>query len=105
MGECSDNKCDSDNSYDTNKNSCDSGSKKSSGECTIAEDLLCLAKQAKHELLKEKMKKVLEAKIGKKLDRVAEVAVDAVLACMQHQVAAHEACNDYKAKLSAAFKS
>lgn len=101
MGECST----ENNSCDTNKNSCDSGSKKSSGECTIAEDLVCLAKEAKHELLKEKMKKVLEAKIGKKLDRVAEVAVDAALACMQHKMAAHEACKDYEQKLSAAFKS
>ncbi|MEK6746191.1 MAG: hypothetical protein AABY33_04085 [Pseudomonadota bacterium] len=101
MGECNNN----DNSCDTSKNSCDSGSSKSSGECTIAEDLLCLAKEAKHELLKEKMKKILEAKIGKKLDKVAEVAVDAALACMQHQVAAREACNDYQAKLSVAFKS
>jgi hypothetical protein len=101
MGECST----ENNSCDTNKNSCDSGNNKSSGECNFAEDLLCLAKQAKHELLKEKMKKVLEAKIGKKLDKVAEVAVDAALACIQHKMAEREACNDYKEQLFAAFKS
>lgn len=105
MGDCNNN---NNNSCDSNKGYCDSGVKKpmqSSGECTIAEDLLCLAKQAKHELIKEKMKKVLEAKIGKKLDKVAEVAVDAALACIQHQMAAKEGCDDYKAKLKAAFQS
>jgi hypothetical protein len=70
----------------------------------MAEDLLCLAKSAKHDLLKEKMKKVFEAKIGKKLDQVAEVAVDAVLAHIQQAVAQKQACEQYKEKLIAVFK-
>ena len=98
MGECkSDNSCETENACSTDA--------PQDEQCTIAEDLLCLAKSAKHDLLKEKMKKLLEAKIGKKLDKVAEVAVDAVLACMQHKMAAKEACNDYQEKLHAAFKS
>src|SRR5476649_1173918 len=72
--------------------------------CTLAEDILCLVKCAKHELLKDKMKKLLEAKIGKKLDKVAEVAVDAVLACMQHKMTEKQACDQYKENLMAAFK-
>ena len=66
---------------------------------------MCLAKQAKSELLKEKMKKGFEAKIGKKMDKVAEVAVEAVINCFQHEMAGKEACNDYKEKLFSAFKS
>jgi hypothetical protein len=98
MGECH-----TDNSCET-ENSCSTGGSNQSGECTIAEDILCLAKSAKHDLLKEKMKKVLEAKIGKKLDKIAEVAVDAVLACLQQKMAEKQACDQYKENLMAAFK-
>ena len=97
MSECDDNSCETDES-------CHTGGK-SDGECTLAEDMLCLAKSAKHDLLKEKMKKVFEAKIGKKLDKVAEIAVEAVLACMQQNIAAKEACDKYEENLMAALKS
>ncbi|HEU5047363.1 MAG TPA: hypothetical protein VFT64_05900 [Rickettsiales bacterium] len=90
----------------TNENTCSTeNNPKSNENCTIAEDILCLAKSAKHELLKEKMKKSFEAKIGKKLDKVAEVAVDAVLACLQQKMAAKQACEQYREDLMAAFKS
>ncbi|MBK6895702.1 MAG: hypothetical protein IPH06_03835 [Alphaproteobacteria bacterium] len=101
MGDCNDNSC-STEICDSGKGSCDSGK---SEECTWAEDLLCLAKCAKHELLKEKMKKELEAKMGKKLDAVAKVAVEAMLKCIEHKMEAMEACHDYKDKLYAALKS
>lgn len=84
--------------------SCDTGNKKQDDCCKLAEDILCLAKCAKHELLKEKMKKVLEAKIGKKLDKVADVAVDALLACWQHEMEAKQGCENYKQNLFAALK-
>jgi predicted RNA-binding protein YlxR (DUF448 family) len=87
------------------KKSCDTSEKKSGDGCTVAEDMLCLAKQAKCELLKEKMKASFEAKIGKKMDRVADVVADAVIACFQHEMSGKEACNDYKEKLFSAFKS
>jgi hypothetical protein len=98
MGECR-----NDNSCET-ENSCGHGRSQQEEGCTIAEDLLCLAKSAKHDLLKEKMRKLLEVKIGKKLDQVAEIAVDAVLAHMQHTVAQKQACEQYKEKLMAVFK-
>ncbi len=97
MSECHD-----DNSCDTNSN-CDTGSKQSD-ECTFAEDLLCLAKSAKHDLLKEKMKKIFEAKMGKKLDKIAEVGVEAVIACMNQKIAAKQACDNYKTSLMEAMK-
>ena len=90
-----------------NKGSCSSDSRQDWGhdeKCTMAEDILSLAKCAKHELLKEKMKKQLEAKIGKKLDKVAEVTVDALIACMQHKMNEGHACDQYKENLMAAWK-
>lgn len=92
------------------ENTCSTGStKESCGPekedcCTFAEDVLCLAECAKHELLKEKMKKVFEARIGKKLDKVAELAVNAFLDCMEHEMAGKHACEQYKENLFAALK-
>jgi len=74
-------------------------------ECTLAEDLKCLAKQAKQELLKEKMKSYFEAKKGKQLDKLAEIAVDAAISCMEHKIAGKEACNEYKQNLYSLLKS
>lgn len=99
MGECH-----TDDSCET-ENSCSTDSSRESENCTIAEDILCLAKSAKHDLLKEKMKKILEAKIGKKMDKIAEVAIDAVLACLQQKMAEKQACDQYKENLMAAFRS
>jgi hypothetical protein len=100
MGECTSN-----NTCETEKSCGRAESQNQEKGCTMAEDLLCLAKSAKHDLLKEKMKTHLEAKIGKKLDKVAEAAVDAVLAHLQHTVAQKQACEQYKENLIAAFKS
>lgn len=98
MGNCNEGQC------STDKGSCGTESK-GSGECTLAEDLVCLAKEAKHELLKEKMKKELDAKIGKKLDSVAKLAVEAALACLAQKIEAKEACDSYKARLYDVLKS
>ncbi len=89
----------------TKENSCTTETPKKSDCCTFAEDMVCLAKQAKKELIKEKMKAVFEEKIGEKMDKVAELAVDAALACMQHQLAGKEACDEYKENLLAVIKS
>lgn len=63
-----------------------------------------LAKCAKHDLLREKMKKQLEAQIGKKLDKIAEAAVNALVAEMQQRMAEKKACEQYEEKLASAFK-
>jgi hypothetical protein len=97
--------CHSDDTCDTEKSCGHAENQQEDAGCTFAEDLLCLAKSAKHELLKDKMKVLLEAKIGKKLDKVAAAAVDAVLAHLQHTVAQKHACEQYKENLMAAFKS
>ena len=72
--------------------------------CDRAERVMGLAKDAKHDLLKEKMKKLFESKVGKQLDKVAEVAVDAVIARMQHRAAAQQSCDQYEKNLTAAFQ-
>ena len=97
------NECKTEKSCETEK-SCSPVSGQQEEHCTMAKDIFSLVKCAKHELLREKMKKLLEAKIGKKLDKVAEVAVNAVLACMQHKMAAKQACDQYEENLMEAFK-
>lgn len=89
----------------TKENSCTTDAPKKNDCCTFAEDMVCLAKQAKKELIKEKMKTVFEEKIGEKMDKVAELAVDAAIACMQHKLADKEAGDEYKVNLLAAIKS
>lgn len=71
--------------------------------CSMAKEMLSLAKCAKHDLLKEKMKKLIETKIGKRLDEVAEVAVDAVIAKMEHKTARQQACEEYEDDLMTAW--
>jgi hypothetical protein len=71
----------------------------------MAEEMMSLVKCAKHDLLKDKMKKLLESRIGKRLDKVAEVAVDAIIAKMEHKVAQKHACEQYEDDLIAAWKS
>ena len=68
------------------------------------EHMLHLVKCAKHDLLKEKMKKQLEAQIGKNLDKIAEVAVNALLAHMQQKMAEKQAGEQYEENLTSAFK-
>lgn len=97
--------CKPSNCCDSNKGACDSGKQESDIDCPVAQELLCLAKEAKKELLKEKMKAIFEVKKGKKLDKIAEVAVEAVIACFEHQMAGKEACGEYQQNLKAAFKS
>ncbi len=99
MSECEENSC------CPTERSCNTPTGENEECCTLAEGLLCLAKSAKHALLQEKMQKILEAKIGKKLDKVAEVAVEALLTQWEHKMAAKESCDAYHDKLSAALKS
>ena len=96
--------CETEGSCET-ENKCGTGGRQQEECCTLAEDILCLAKCAKHELLKQKMMKVLEAKMGKKLDKVAEVAVEALLAGFEHKMAGKHVCDSYKDKLMQALMS
>jgi len=63
----------SDSSYCKEKSKCNKGG----GHCVS--DMLKLTRCAKKELLKEKIKANLEKKIGSKLDKVADLLVDAMI--------------------------
>ncbi len=51
------------------------------------------------------MKAVYEAKIGEKMNNIAEIAVTASLECMMQELATKEACDNYKNDLITAIKS
>mgnify|MGYP001619185067 CR=1 FL=1 len=79
MCECEEGKCSC--SSNCKEQSCECGNGCGCGEeqCSKLDMYFWLAKQAKMELLKEKMKKRLEASDGKRLDRVTELIVGALL--------------------------
>ncbi|MDD3030484.1 MAG: hypothetical protein PHS57_09485 [Alphaproteobacteria bacterium] len=56
------------------------------GKKAKAEELFLLAKEAHRKLLKQKMMAAFEAKIGKKMDRVAALAVETALVYMQDKM-------------------
>ncbi len=58
---------------------CKSKGKYTKGGGHCVSDLLKLARCAKKELLKEKMKANLEKKVGAKMDKVADLLVDAMI--------------------------
>jgi hypothetical protein len=74
------------------------------GEGGKAKEFLFLAKSAHFELLKHKMKTVMEAKIGKKMDKVAELVVDTALVYMKDKMAEKQTFGDFEDKLMDIFK-
>jgi hypothetical protein len=63
-----------------------------------------LAKCAKYSLLKQKMERLLDAKIGGQLDKIAEIAAEAVIDHMQRMGAKKQASQQYEQDLLAALK-
>ena len=78
MCECEEGKCSCSN--ECNEQRCGNGCGCcGEGQYDKMDMFLYMAKSAKMELLKEKMKKRLEASHGKKLDKVADLIVEALL--------------------------
>lgn len=69
-----------------------------------ADDFLCMAREAHQELLIEKMKAVFDAKIGKKMDKVAALVVETALVAMQHKMEEDQVRESYEAKLMEIYK-
>ncbi len=69
-----------------------------------ADSFLCLARQAHHELLKEKMKAAFQAKIGAKMDKVAALVVETALVAMQHKMEEDQKRETYEEKLMDIYK-
>ncbi|MDD4616072.1 MAG: hypothetical protein PHW76_03010 [Alphaproteobacteria bacterium] len=68
-------------------------------------ELMMLAKIAHKELLIEKMKAALEAKMGKKMDKIADIAVDAALSWMKNKMSERQAHAEFDEKLMDIFKN
>lgn len=65
-------------------------------DADYARVLFRLAKRAKKDVLKDKMKHHIEIKMGHHLDRLAELAADAVIDQMQRKAAKARAKAQYK---------
>ncbi len=83
------------------------------GKCGCKSDSCCstkgceltpLAVAAHRELLKQKMKAVFENRIGRKMDKVAETVVDAVLLSLKDKMAEQTAREQLDARLMDIFK-
>ena len=80
MCECEEGKCNCSNECSEQSCGCgNSGECCSEGQYDKVDMFIYMAKGAKMELLKEKMKKRIEASHGKKLDMVADLIVEALL--------------------------
>jgi hypothetical protein len=67
--------------------------------------LIYLAKEAKYELLKEKIKRKLESSMGKKLDQMADVAVEAFLESWKGKKEMKSRWQELEEKLEKIFES
>ena len=76
MCECEEGKCNCSNEC---SGQCGNGNECCSGEYDKLDMFLYMAKGAKMELLKEKMKEKLEGAVGKKLDKVADLMVGSLM--------------------------
>jgi len=66
--------------------------------------MMWLAHSAKMELIKEKMKKKLEAAKGKKLDQVAELFVDAMMEKYKDEAESEKKKEELQQKFDAIFE-
>ena len=67
--------------------------------------IMYLAKDAKYELLREKIKKKLESSMGKKLDQVADVAVEAFIEAKKGKLEMKSRWQELEEKLEKIFES
>ncbi|MFA4993764.1 MAG: hypothetical protein WC521_00440 [Bdellovibrionales bacterium] len=106
MKECKSGQCEIDVSDDTGCTcGCTCGCENCTcGCCGKVDEFIGLAKSAHHELLKQKMKNVFEAKIGKKMDKVAEVVVAAALLQMKDRMSEKQAHEQFEKKLMDIFR-
>lgn len=66
--------------------------------------MMCLVKEAKMELLKEKIKKKLEEADGKRLDSIAGLLVEAVTDCRKGKEDLHRKMEEMRSKFESAFR-
>ena len=66
--------------------------------------MMYLAKTAKMDLIKEKIKKKLEAAHGKKLDKVADLLAEAMMECHKAEADNEKKHQEFRERLDAIFK-
>jgi hypothetical protein len=64
--------------------------------CDMPEKLLALADAAWAELVKEKIKKEIEASCGEKLNKLAKLVAETNKAKWSAKIAAKQGCNEYR---------
>ena len=87
------------------KESCDSGKPNYSAiyGCDMTGMMVALADSAWEEMMKEKMKAILEKKIGEKMSRVADVSVKASLDYWENEMAGKAKVHAAREGLGKAF--
>ena len=75
----------------------------SCGKCDKMEMFMEVAKTAKSELLREKIKKRLEVVMGKKLDKVAELLVEAMIDHYKSEMEQENKEQDFRQRFEAIF--
>ena len=71
--------------------------------CDMPEKLLALADAAWCELLKEKIKKEIEASCGEQLNKVAKLVAETNKAKWSAKISAKQHCQEYRANLVSLF--
>lgn len=102
MGQkCNDGSCEpKDGSCDT-KGNC--GPEDCGTGCSMTDMILRISEEAWTELMKEKMKKALEAQIGEKMDKTAAAGVAASIAKWQHKMEGMGKCKEHTQKIQQSF--
>jgi hypothetical protein len=89
----------------TQADNCQTPSQKGQEHCDMSEKLLHLADEAWMELLKEKIKKEIEASCGEQMNKVAKLVSETNKAKWSHKMAAKQGCHEYRHNLMALFSS
>lgn len=66
---------------------------------------MCLVKEAKMDILKEKIRKKLEEADGKRLDKIADLLVEAVIEHRKGKEDMHKKREEMRSRLESAFGS
>lgn len=65
----------------------------------ITNHIKCAANKAWGDLMKEKIKKIYEKKMGSKIDKLAQIAAESAIKCLQHKICTQECCKEYECKI------
>ena len=70
----------------------------------LADNIKILADKAWSEMLKEKIKKQYEDRMGEKMDEIAKVAADAAIECWKHKIEAKKSVEEHDSKLQSVLR-